>query len=92
MAPVIAVSSDHRLVKLELCFEPRIQKTTKPKQLPLDKLALHNKDTEAAFHNEISKILGDTDPELLTPAELSAKIRSAPITATEKNISSYCKS
>ena len=91
VAPAIAVSSDHRLVKFELCFRPRIQKAAKSKQRHLDKLALRNQDIKTAFQTEVSNILGDDDPDLLTSDKLSTSIRSAPITAAEKTLPQLVK-
>ena len=84
VAPVISISTDHRLAIFELCFRPRIQKHAATRRPNLDKRALQDRNIRAAFEDEISNTLGVRDPEQLTSEDLSNIIRSAPVAAAEK--------
>ena len=84
VAPVITVSTDHRLSISELCFRPRLRKPTQTKPVNLNRRLLKDPNVRLAFQSEISSILGDTAPEEVSSKDLSSAIRSAPVTAATK--------
>ena len=84
VAPVITVSTDHRLSISELCFRPRLRKPTQAKPVNLNSRLLQDPNVRLTFQSEISSILGDTAPEEVSSEDLSRAIRSAPVTAATK--------
>ena len=84
VAPVITVSTDHRLSISELCFRPRLRKPTQAKPVNLNSRLLQDPSFRLTFQSEISSILGNTAPEEVSSEDLSRAIRSAPVTAATK--------
>ena len=68
--------TDHRLAICELTFRPRLQKRTTRPTPPVDNSKLHdNPNIQDTFKQEVTKLLGPSDPEFLTTEELSDKIQ-----------------
>ena len=79
-----SIYTDHRLAVCEMSFHPRIVKKDKPTAPHIDRSSLQCKRIQDVFVTEISNTLGTSDPEELSSEELSAKIRSIPVSAAEK--------
>ena len=84
VVPVITVSTDHRLIISELRFRPRVHRNKHAKPIKVNNSSLLDKDIREAFQSEVSNLLGDTDPQELSTAELSKAVRSAPIEAAKQ--------
>ena len=74
------IPTDHRLAVCELTFRPRLQKRSERPSPPIDNSKLRDDpNTQNAFENEVTKLLGHSNPEHLTTDELSAQIRTVPV-------------
>ena len=79
----IAIHTDHRLAACELSFCPRIDNCKQKRPPNIDKNALRDANIQAAFQDQVTGLLGQSDPNAVTTDELSAKIRSATVSAAE---------
>ena len=77
------VYTDHRLCVCELTFRPRLQKNAEKRPAPIDNSKLHDDNIRTTFEQEVTNLLGSSDPDSLSTDYLSNKIRTVAVNAAE---------
>ena len=86
------VYTDHRLCVCELTFRPRLQKNAEKRPAPIDNSKLHDDNIRTTFEQEVTNLLGSSDPDSLSTDYLSNKIRTVAVNAAESVLPMKAKS